>query len=122
MKHDDTQYQRTYRRYSLGFAAALVITYAAYLTTTQQWLSGAWLAAGLLGLAIIQLVVQLVVFLHVAHEKKPRWTLYSIIYSVIMMLIVVLGSLWVMYNLNYNMHATPEQMNEYMLEQNKKGF
>lgn len=115
-------YQREYRRYAAGLLAALCFTYAIYLITTQHALEGAVLAGVLLVIAIAQLVVQMVVFLHIFDETKPRWTLWSLVYSVIMMMIVVIGSLWVMYNLNYNMHISPEQMKDYMINQNKKGF
>ena len=39
-----------------------------------------------------------------------------------MLLIIVVGSLWIMANMNYNMHMSPEQIKDYMIEQNKKGF
>ncbi len=118
----ESAYKKALYRYCGGFIAALVLVYAMYFTTVNGWLSGAPLAALLLGLALVQFGVQMVVFLHVFDEAKPRWTLWSIIYSFVMLLIIVLASLWIMANLNYNMHMTPEQMEQYMLEQNKKGF
>jgi len=39
-----------------------------------------------------------------------------------MMLVIVIGSLWIMQNLDYRMGMSGEAMNEYMKEQNKKGF
>lgn len=118
----DQAYQKEYRRYAFGLLGALVLTYSIYLLATMRALEGMLLAGIMLVIAVGQLLMQLVVFLHVRDEMKPRWTLWSIIYSVAMMLIVVIGSLWVMFNLNYNMHVSPEQMDEFMLEQNKKGF
>lgn len=118
----DKAYNREYQRYIVGLVGALGLTYSIYLLATSHALAGMWLAAVLLLIAATQLVVQLLVFLHLRNESKPRWTLWSIVYSVIMMLIVVIGSLWVMYNLNYNMHISSEQLDKHMLEQNKKGF
>lgn len=118
----DKDYRQQFYRYCGGLIAALILVYAAYFATVQQWLTGSGLAILLLTVASIQLFVQMVVFLHVYDEKKPRWTLVSIIYTIAMLLIVVVASLWIMANMNYNMHMTPEQMQDFMLEQNRKGF
>lgn len=118
----DQSYQREYRRYAVGLIVALCLIYASYLITTQRVLEGTVFAGVLLLIAITQLIVQMVLFLHIFDESKPRWTLWSMSYSIIMTTIVVVGSLWVMYNLNYNMHISPEQMKQYMIDQNKKGF
>lgn len=121
-QHDELNYRRAYNKYAYGFGGALTLTVLAYNAVVLDWFSGTSLAAYLLALAAIQLVLQMVVFLHVGQERKPRWTLWSIVYTVIMLLIVVVASLWIMANMNYNMHYSPEQMQEFMLEQNKKGF
>ena len=118
----ESEYTQIYRRYLLGFGGGLALVFTAYFAVTNAWLAGMALAGALLLIALVQFVVQMVVFLHVLDEKKPRWTLWSIGYTVVMLLIIVLASLWIMANMNYNMHMTPEQMQEFMLEQNKKGF
>ena len=118
----DTEYKKAFYRYCWGFIAALVLVYLAYFGVTKQWLEGTWLAAFLLVIAGVQFFLQMVVFLHVRQEAKPKWTLWSIIYTFAMVLIIVVASLWIMANMNYNMHMSPEQMQEFMIEQNKKGF
>ncbi len=117
------KYPGTIASYTLGFAASLVLTFAAYLTITQHWVHDTGLALGvIMTLAVIQLVIQLVFFLHLGRESKPRWNLTAFVFMVILVSIIVVGSLWIMNNLNYNMQMTPEQMNEYMLKESKKGF
>lgn len=118
----DAQYKRAFYRYCYGLIIGLVLVYIAYFTATNGWLDGGALAGLLLGVALPQFLVQMIVFLHVGDEKQPRWTLWSILYVFAMLAIIVGASLWIMANMNYNMHMTPEQMEEYMLEQNKKGF
>lgn len=118
----DLNYRKDYYRYGAGFILALLITYAAYFSVTAGAFEQTTLAIILLALAAVQLVVQMVVFLHVGFKKGDRWTLASIAYMFIMILIIVVASLWIMQNMNYNMHMTPQQMTEFMLEQNKKGF
>lgn len=122
----ETKNQKQYRlgvyRYAIGFGVALLIVYAMYFAATERWLESTALIGLLLVLATIQFGLQMVVFLHALEEDKPRWTLWSIVYSFAMMLIIVVASLWIMQSMNYNMHMTPDQMEQFMLEQNEKGF
>lgn len=123
----ETKLQKHYRKgvykYAIGLGFALLIVYTMYFAVVGRWFEATMLAAFLLVLAAVQFGLQMIVFLHVLDESdRPRWTLWSIIYSFLMMLIIVVASLWIMENMNYNMHMSPEQMHEFMLEQNKKGF
>lgn len=110
--------------YMIGFLASLLLTLGAYAVATgaSLGLSMNVLAFLLLSLAVLQLLFQLRFFLHVGSETGPKWHSLSFVFTVIMLLIVVVGSLWVMFNLNYRMGMSSEQMNQYMIEQNKKGF
>jgi len=66
-------------------------------------------------LAVIQLFVQMVFFLHLLSKSSDRnYNLAVLTSTVSIILIVVIGSLWIMRHLNYNM--TPDQMNDYMLK------
>jgi len=64
------------------------------------------------GLAVTQALVQLIFFMDLGGEAKPRWRLGVLIFMVGVVLIVVFGSLWIMTNLNY--HMTPDQVNHYL--------
>lgn len=110
----------TFRSYTIGFGLSIVLTLAAYIATVKHLLSGKGLMAVLLGLAVVQFVVQLFFFLHIGRETKPRLKLLMLFLMIIFVLIVVLGSLWIMYNLNYRM--SPEQINQYMKNQAGTGF
>ena len=109
-------------QYVAGFGTALALTAIAFWLTSSHALTGGALVASLMGLASMQLIVQLVCFLHIAQEDRPRWNLTALIFTAIMLLVVVIGSLWIMNNLNYNMMMSEQQMNDYMLKQRDKGF
>lgn len=110
-------------RYSTGFLLSLILSIAAYwVVVSDSFDSYSMLVAILLVLAAIQMFVQVVLFLHVGSEPKPRWQTYSYIFTWIMLLVIVVGSIWIMRNLDYNMHIRPEQADEYMLKQAQKGF
>ena len=110
-------------RYLVGFLAALALSVLSYLVVTSQVLPTSHMVmAVLLLLAVIQLVVQLVCFLHLSLEGRARARTMTFGFTILMMLVVVIGSLWIMKNLDYRMGMTGEAMNEYMKAQNKKGF
>lgn len=109
----------TLRAYSTGFALSLMLTIAAYVSVVNEVLTGTMLIAIITSLAVAQLLVQLVFFLHLQRETKPRLNLIVFSFMLIVVGIVVIGSLWIMHNLDYNM--MPHEMDERMLEQYYRG-
>jgi cytochrome o ubiquinol oxidase operon protein cyoD len=98
----------TVRSYTTGFGLSLILTIGAYLLVAHDVFSGWSLVFALAGLAIAQLLVQLIFFLHLGRESRPRWNLTVMLFAVMVVSIVVFGSLWIMKNLNYNhMHGQP---------------
>lgn len=106
--------------YTIGFIASIALTVAAYFVVVHhvnshhKAYSHNFLVPYLLGLAVVQLFVQLIFFLHLAKESKPRWNLIVMLFALMVVGIVVGGSLWIMHNLNYNT-MSPSQTNEYIL-------
>ena len=41
-------------------------------------------------------------YLHLGLESKPRWNLMMFLFMVLLIFVLVGGSMWIMYNLNYN--------------------
>lgn len=105
--------------YVTGFLLSLLLTITAYVTAVNQSLSRGALVAVIVGLAIAQLLVQLIFFLHLGRESKPRFNLTIFLFMLLVLGILVIGSLWIMNNLNY--HMTPHQMEEQLLEQYSEG-
>ena len=107
--------QATLRTYLSGYVLSLALTLAAYLYVVHPVYSSNILVAIILVLAVVQFLVQIVFFLHLGAEAKPRWKLFVFVFMVAIVLIIVIGSLWIMNNLNYRM--TPQQINTYMNDQ-----
>ena len=53
--------------------------------------------------AVIQILVHLVCFLHMNTKSDEGWNMTAFIFTVIIIAILVVGSIWIMWNLNYNM-------------------
>ncbi len=107
--------------YVVGFVLSILFTMLAYVSVSQHWFSRvSTIMIVLLVLALLQTVVQLVFFLHIGREARPRWKLYALLSTIVFALIIVVGSIWIMYNLNYNM--SPERINQYMTHQVESGL
>lgn len=95
----------TLRTYSIGFALSLILTLAAFGVAQWHQDSGhvypphevALLL--LVCLAVIQLFVQLALFLHVGRESKPHWNLAALAFALTVVVILIGGTLWIMHNL-----------------------
>ena len=57
-------------------------------------------------MAVVQILVHMVYFLHMNTRSDEGWTMLSMIFTVIVVVIMIAGSVWVMYNLNTNMMPT----------------
>lgn len=89
--------------YITGFILSVLLTLTAYFVVVVEIFNGSAAIAVLLGLALVQLAVQLLFFLHMDQESKPRWALVSFCFMLFFVIVIVIGSLWIMHNLDYNM-------------------
>jgi cytochrome o ubiquinol oxidase subunit IV len=116
----------TLKSYIIGFISSLALTFIAaglvwiHISSQHEVFSHPFLRAAILVLAVIQLFVQLIFFMHLAGESGPRWRLGVFISTAGIILIVIIGSIWIMEHLNYNMMASPSEMNAYI--QSQDGF
>lgn len=120
-KHSHEQSHGTILSYSIGYVLSIILTLVAFALVGQHISSRhtehshgsliAWVSA----LAIAQLLIQLLFFLHLHQEKKPRWNLMAFQFMVLVVVIIVGGSLWIMHNLDYNM--MPHEVENYIMEE-----
>jgi cytochrome o ubiquinol oxidase operon protein cyoD len=57
----------------------------------------------IMAFALVQIVVHMVFFLHMNAKSEGGWTMMALIFTLILVVIALSGSLWVMYHLNANM-------------------
>lgn len=103
--------------YIFGFVWSIVLTLTAYFWTVKHIVPVQWMVAALCVLAIVQCAAQMYFFLHVSAGTRPRWKFISFWFMLGIVLIVVVGSLWIMHNLNYRMMASPSDIDDYMQSQ-----
>ena len=121
----EKELKKTLTVYIAGFVVSVILTLAAYFAVQAHLGSGhrvfshETLAAIILALAVVQLTVQMFSFLHLGSEAGPRWKLAAFLSTIGLIFIIVVGSIWIMGHLNYNM--TPDQVDQY-LENAQGGF
>jgi cytochrome o ubiquinol oxidase operon protein cyoD len=104
----------TLTQYVFGFILSMILTLSSYLLVTTQLLTTSLLLIIILFSAIIQLVVQLIFFFHLNQEEEPHWNLTMILSTAGAILIIVVGSIWIMHHLDY--HMNPAQMERELIE------
>jgi cytochrome o ubiquinol oxidase operon protein cyoD len=87
------------RSYLVGFIFSLALTFIAYFLVMGRVLPKDALTFAVVMLCVIQLGVQLVYFLHLGDEKKPYWNLQAFVFMATVLLIILIGTLWIMYDL-----------------------
>jgi cytochrome o ubiquinol oxidase subunit IV len=97
--------------YTTGLAVALILTATSFwvANTTALWAPG--VTAGLVVLAIAQMGVHLVFFLHITTGPDNTNNILALAFGVLIVLLVLGGSLVIMANLNDNMAAHAGLMN-----------
>jgi cytochrome o ubiquinol oxidase operon protein cyoD len=99
------------RSYLIGLALAVLLTVASFwaLQTGLIWGPGIGVALGVL--AIAQMGVHLVFFLHITTGPDNTNNVLALAFGVLIVFLVVSGSLWIMSHLNHNMMARDVLMN-----------
>jgi len=97
--------------YVIGLALAVILTATSFwgANTSLLWAPG--IGLGLAVLAIAQMGVHLVFFLHVTTGPDNTNNVLALAFGVLIVFLVVAGSLWIMANLNDNMMPPAELMN-----------
>jgi len=104
-----------YISYIVGYVVSIATTLLAYFFVVNKVWPKEALIFVVMGIAVVQLLVQLVFFLHLG--RGNRWKVATFAFALLVVLIVVVGSLWIMHHLDYNMmNMSPDQMTQYMNE------
>ena len=99
--------------YTTGLALALLFTATSFWVTNTSLLWAPGIPLGLTVLAIAQMGIHLVFFLHITSGPDNTNNVLALAFGVLIVTIVVTGSLWIMSNLTDNM-MPPELMNPQM--------
>ena len=102
--HDDDAPHATLRGYLTGFVLSVVLTTIPFWLVMGKVIASSTLTAVvLLAFAVVQIVVHMIYFLHMDAKSEGGWNLLALIFTLVLVVITLAGSIWVMYHLNVNM-------------------
>lgn len=95
------------RGYLIGFVLSVILTAIPFwLVMTGAIESKQVTAFAVMAFAVVQIVVHMVYFLHMDGRTEGGWSMMALVFTLILVVIALAGSLWVMYHLNTNMMPT----------------
>jgi cytochrome o ubiquinol oxidase subunit IV len=97
--------------YTIGLVLAVVLTATSFWVANTSLLWAPGISLGLTVLAIAQMGIHLVFFLHITTGPDNTNNVLALALGILIVLLVVAGSLLIMTNLNENMMPSPELMN-----------
>ncbi len=96
---DTNAYYGSYRSYTIGFVASLILTLFAFYLVSSAALPPKTLYLVVGGLAVLQFLVQAVFFLHLNTHSKSTWNVLSFVFTFVVVAVLIVGTMWIMYNL-----------------------
>ncbi|MEM1285174.1 MAG: cytochrome o ubiquinol oxidase subunit IV [Pseudomonadota bacterium] len=101
----------SYRSYFIGFALSVFLTVIPFWLVLGEPLDNTTLAIGIIFVfGAIQIMVHIYYFLHVTVKAEDGWQAMSLGFTFMLVVIVLAGSIWVMFHLQENMMPAHEQI------------
>ena len=97
--------------YVIGLVLALILTGVSFWAASTSVLWGPGVATGLVVLAIAQMGVHLVFFLHITSGPDNTNNVLALAFGVLIVFLVMIGTIWIMSHMNANMGVSSELTN-----------
>jgi cytochrome o ubiquinol oxidase operon protein cyoD len=116
--HDDGLAESTLKGYTIGFVLAVILTVIPFWLVMGDVIGNSATAGlVLLGIGAVQIVVHMIYFLHMNTKSEGGWNMLAMVFTIMLLVIMLAGSVWVMYHMNTNMmpgmqHSATEQMHD----------
>lgn len=108
---DDTPHGSLYD-YVVGFVLSVILTAIPFWLVMGKVIDNKTvLSLVLLGIGAVQIVVHMVYFLHMTPKSEGGWNMMALMFTLVLVVITMAGSMWVMFHLHANMMPMPVNMN-----------
>ncbi len=91
------------KQYTIGFILSVILTVIPFGMVMAGGYGRGIVMAVIAITAVAQVLVQLVYFLHMNSSSEQRWNVIAFIYTVLCIAVLLVGSVWIMNYLHYNM-------------------
>ena len=93
----------SFKSYTTGLILAIALTAIPFGLVMSGVLSRSATLFCISGAAVVQILVHLHYFLHLDTSSAMRWNILALLFTLLIMVLFVGGTIWIMYNLNYRM-------------------
>ena len=101
--HHENHDHGSLKSYVTGFILAVILTVVPFALAMGGFFTPPQTALIVLVLAAVQIVVHLVYFLHMSPKSEGGWNMLALVFTAVILVIVLTGSIWIMYHLDINM-------------------
>ena len=94
----------TFRSYMTGFVLSVILTAIPFWLVMGDVLGDTLRTSiVIMALAAVQIVVHMVYFLHMNTKSEGGWTFVALAFTLTLVVVTLVGSIWVMYHMDQNM-------------------
>jgi cytochrome o ubiquinol oxidase subunit IV len=102
--HHEHEAHGSMRDYVIGFVLSVILTAIPFWLVTGGVIADkSTTVLVVAAFAAVQVVVHMIFFLHMNGKAEGGWNLLALIFTGVVVLVVLSGTLWVMYHMNHNM-------------------
>jgi len=112
--HEDVGYHATTGGYLVGFVLSVILTAIPFWLVMGKVLPDSLTGPIILGFAAVQMVVHMVYFLHMNAKVEGGWSMLALLFTAVIVVILLAGSIWVMFHMNANMMPVDPQTMRHM--------
>jgi cytochrome o ubiquinol oxidase operon protein cyoD len=84
------------KSYTIGFILSIVLTIIPLVLVMNHMLNTTVTLVIILLIAVLQFAIQMIFFMHIKEEQKPRYNLMALILGLVILVTIVSGSIWIM--------------------------
>ena len=95
--------EATLKSYAIGFVLSIILTVIPFGVVMYSGMPHGYIIAALAIAACVQIIVHLHYFLHLDGSSSARWNVIALLFSVLVMALIIVGTIWIMYHLKYNL-------------------
>ena len=102
--HGDAPAHGSRKDYIIGFLLSVLLTAIPFALVMTNAFADTRITAGVVTVcAVVQIVVHMIYFLHMNTRSEGGWSMMALMFTLVLVVITLSGSMWVMYHLNTNM-------------------
>ena len=101
----------TLKSYLVGFVLSLILTVVPFWMVMDGGYSDTAVLVTIVALAVVQVFVHLIYFLHMNNKSEQRWNVLAFVFTVLIAAFLIGGSIWIMENVNNNLMPASTNLN-----------